>query len=274
MPIDTQNMNDIESYLSGDRLYGDDLSLEEIRTWYADEEEGYANLGAGDSTQYSYVYHALNWYHAFRKVKTTNRMEILGFGSAYGEELQPLLNRAKSVTIVDPSDAFRRDEIHGVPCRYVKPLPSGVLEFEDASFDMVTAFGVLHHVPNVSFVMSEISRVTRSGGIFLLREPVVSMGDWRFPRAGLTKHERGIPLHLMQSIIHKSGFHIRSESLCVFPPLRTIFKTIKPDIYNSRILTILDAWASRAFAWNLSYHPRNSWKKVRPSAAFYVLEKI
>ena len=41
-------MDDIEEYLSGRTLYGDDFTRAQIRDWFADEREGYATLGAAD----------------------------------------------------------------------------------------------------------------------------------------------------------------------------------------------------------------------------------
>lgn len=38
--------HDISIYLSGAKLYGDDFTIDEIEEWFADEAEGYANLGA------------------------------------------------------------------------------------------------------------------------------------------------------------------------------------------------------------------------------------
>jgi len=265
--------NPVEAYFSGERLYGDDLSEAEIRAWYADEGEGYANLGAADSDRYRYVYHALNWWHAYRKVQLQAGARVLGFGSAYGEELLPVLGQTRELTIIDPSDAFVHDTVHGVPCRYVKPVPSGALPFEDAAFDLVTAFGVLHHVPNVTTVVRELARVVRPKGLFLLREPVVSMGDWRRPRAGLTKHERGIPLHLLRGIVRDAGFTIESERLCVFPPMTRLFNRLKIEVYNSRLLTVADAWLSRLLSWNLRYHAESAGQKIRPTSVFFVLRR-
>lgn len=264
---------DIDAYFSGERLYGDDLSEPEICNWYRDEGEGYANLGASDSSGYRYVYHALNWWHGYRGVSIEPGARVLGFGSAYGEELLPVLSNSSEIFIIDPSDAFVRDSIHGVPCRYVKPIPSGALSFEDATFDLATAFGVLHHVPNVTAVMHELARVIRPNGLFLLREPVVSMGDWRYPRVGLTKHERGIPLHLLCVIIEKAGFTIERQQYCVFPPLSRLFRWLRTDVYNSRVLTLLDAGLSWLFVWNLHYHPKNFWQKIRPTSVFFVLRR-
>lgn len=270
--IDTA-ASEMESFLRGDRLYGDDMSEAEIAAWYADEGEGYANLGASDSKGYRYVYHALNWWHAYRKVNVGPGARVLGFGSAYGEELLPVLGVTRELTIIDPSDAFVRDSVHGVPCRYVKPQASGALPFDEGAFDLVTAFGVLHHVPNVTCVVRELARVTRPQGLFLLREPVVSMGDWRQPRSGLTRHERGIPLALLKRIVEHAGFTIESQQLCVFPPLNRIFGRLGVETYNNKILTMLDAWLSKFFSLKLCYHAVSAWQKVRPTSVFLVLRR-
>lgn len=267
------NDEEIDQYLRGSRLYGNDLSLSEIEQWYADEGEGYANLGANNKESYQYAYHALNKLHGYANLKLQSNLEVLGFGSAYGEELEPVLDLAKHITIIDPSDAFVKDQIGTVPCTYVKPALSGQLPFVDEHFDFVTAFGVLHHVPNVLSVLMEIARVMKPGATMLLREPVVSMGDWRFPRTGLTRHERGIPLDLLKGMINDVGLVVRHESLCVFAPLSIIFKRVVPSVYNNSIITRLDKILCRLFRWNLTYHAISSWKKIRPTSGFFILEK-
>jgi hypothetical protein len=56
-------------YLSGERLYGEDLSLEEIQKWIGEEENAYCGLGAGNRKTYVYSYHALNWRHSFSHLR-------------------------------------------------------------------------------------------------------------------------------------------------------------------------------------------------------------
>ncbi len=38
--------DDLAEYFNGNKLFGDDLSPDEIRAWYDDEKEAYADLGA------------------------------------------------------------------------------------------------------------------------------------------------------------------------------------------------------------------------------------
>ncbi len=36
----------MNEYLAGEKLYGDDFSFEQIKNWYDQEAEGYADLGS------------------------------------------------------------------------------------------------------------------------------------------------------------------------------------------------------------------------------------
>ncbi|MGZ8944562.1 MAG: class I SAM-dependent methyltransferase [Methylococcaceae bacterium] len=264
-------MKDIQIYLNGKTLFGDDFNTTQIAEWFADEKEGFADLGAKDAAAYNYGYHALNKFHGFKYLPNREFENVLGFGSAYGEELLPIKSQIKSATIVDPSDAFVRDSVYGIPLTYVKPSPDGKLPFANDNFDLMTCFGVLHHIPNVSSVVSELARILKPDGYILLREPIVSMGDWRHPRRGLTKRERGIPLHILEAIVKSNGLEIVKCTLCDFPVTERIF--LKLGMYNTYLATLVDAWVSAAFAWNLNYHPSNTLQRFRSRSAFLVLRK-
>jgi SAM-dependent methyltransferase len=266
-------MTDMAPYFAGKVLYGDDFGAEQVADWYRDEAEGYADLGARNAGDYSYGYHALNARHGFRHLPPGPFRRLLGFGSAYGHELQPVLPGVEHVTVVDPSDAFCRSDVLGTPATYVKPAIDGTLPLATAEFDLATCLGVLHHIPNVSFVLGELARVMRPGGFLLLREPIISMGDWRQPRTGLTKRERGIPLHLLRAFADQSGFDTVHENLCAFSLTTRLFRWQKTPPYNSPFAVAVDHWLCRAFAWNLNYHPSNTLQRVRPSSVFLVLRR-
>ena len=267
-------IDEFARYLSGDKLYGDDFTQEEIDEWFADEAEGYAGLGAKDKARYSYVYHQLNQVHAFRFLKKRRFDKALGIGSAYGDEFRPIARNIRQITILDPSDAFAGvKDILGVPCAFEKPNPNGDLAFEGNSFDLITSLGVMHHIPNVTHVLNECYRCLNKNGIMLLREPITSMGDWRKPRIGLTKHERGIPLQLLDRIIEHAGFAKARRSLCDYPLLPRIASTFGIAAYNSVILTVADALLSQAFSSNIKYHRTKFFEKLAPASVYYVLTK-
>jgi len=263
----------IEACLRGEALYGDDFDSELIAAWHDDEMEGYSLLGAGNAASYRYVYHALNTRHGFRHLPAGGFESVLGFGSAYGEEFAPLAGRIARLTIVDPSDAFPSTRVHGIPTEYVKPAEDGTLPFPDASFDLVTCLGVLHHIPNVTYVVGELARCLSPAGHFLIREPVVSLGDWREPRRGLTRRERGIPLWILRRIHEAAGLSVVHEALCMFPLVPRFWRLFGRAAYNAPTAAALDDCLARLFAWNLRYHRVRPWEKLCPTNVFSVLQK-
>ena len=269
-------MDSLQKYFSGEILIGDNYTDNEIEDWFDGEREGYANLGAKDYSNYSYGYHELNKMHGYSHLPAGKKLQVLAYGAAYGEELLPLKNSLAQVVILDPSDSF---EVSNSPIPFVewkKPNALGHLSFDDEAFDLTTCFGVLHHIPNVSFVIGEIYRVTKIGGMVLLREPITSMGDWTKARIGLTKCERGIPKKILLDICIKAGFIIRSKHLCMFPPLSKLLKILglQYSVYNCKTLVVIDHILSKIFSFNASkYHRVGLLSKFAPSNYFLVLEK-
>lgn len=268
-------MQNIDAYLSGEALYGDDFDSSQVDQWHAEEREGYAELGANDKLRYKYAYHAWNELHAFRHLPPDRTFKnVLGFGAAYGDEFLPIASRIEAITIVDPSAAFKQEAVCGIPARYVAPESDGRLALADGAFDLITAIGVLHHIPNVSSVVRELTRTLGRDGHLIIREPIVSMGDWRKPRPHLTRHERGIPLEILKSIVRSNGLDIVRITLCGFRPVQRAFAVFRDDPCNSRLAVSIDAAACRLLSWNVHYHARSFFQKLRPTSAFLVARKL
>lgn len=245
--------------LSGERLRGDDFPPEEVERWFREEREAYFSLR--DRSDPRYEYHALNRRHAWRHLPPRDFESALLFGGARGDEILPIAPRVRQVTILDPAAGFRSE-------RSVEALPSGDLPFPAGAFDLITCFGALHHVANVTHVLREMRRCLRPGGYAVIREPTISMGDWRRPRPGLTKNERGIPLLLLREMLNRAGFRVLRESRCVFPAVRRLWPG-RP--YDSTFAVALDSLLSRLFSFQCAYHPTRWWRRLQPAAAAYVL---
>jgi SAM-dependent methyltransferase len=260
--------------LSGRVLHGDDLDAKGIEAWFEDEREGYAGLGAHTDDPNTYGYHALNEYHCFRYLPTGGLGDALGVGSSFGHEFDPIVERLNSLTILEPSAQLRSQQVGTLVPRYIEPAPDGKMPFETASFDLVVCFGVLHHIPNVSAVIAEMARVARPGGWVLLREPIHSMGDWAFPRPGLTARERGIPLRLFRDSIERAGLRIERQGLCMFSLTTRIARLLRVSAaFCSGGMVRLDSVLATATRPVYRYHATAAWRRVRPTAAAYVLRR-
>lgn len=266
----------MEAYFSGEKLYGDDFGPEEIGRWYADEKEGYAQLISGENLTYYYGYHHVNKKYGFNHLPRKRYERVLGIGSAYGEEFVPILPFIDQLYILEPSDALKTAFVGGARPRYVKPNESGRMDFPEDFFDLIVCFDTLHHIPNVSYVLSEAYRCLRQGGYFLVKEPVGSMGDWRHPRPGLTQRERGIPYPYFLDAFDKLGFKVLRQSrfftMTSFLERKTK-KLLPRPIFSYRSYLWIDQALSWIFRRNLVYHPRNRWQRIGPSSVFFVLSK-
>jgi SAM-dependent methyltransferase len=265
--------SDMAIYFEGNKLYGDDFNSNQIADWFHDEAKAYSMLGSGDRNRYSYGYHALNHRHGFRHLPERIFQRVLGLGSAYGDELLPLMNRMEEITIVEPCGDFTTSELAGHRLNYIKPHEDGSLHFEDNAFDLVICLGVLHHVPNVRAVLSEISRCLAPGGFALVREPIISMGDWRYPRRGITQRERGIPEKLFLQLIVDSGLEIVNMTPCVFFLTGRITRMLPDSAFNYKWTVFLDEWACRLPILSKRYHAKYWWQKFRATSLYCVLRK-
>lgn len=266
---------DYNKYFKGKYLYGDDFSPQQIKQWYDAESEAFADMyGVKVEDSKSYEYHNLNILYGYRYLKNQETFhKALGFGASWGYEILPVIDKIEHLTIVEPS-LQTRSSILGekiIP-EYKSPNIEGNLEFPDNTFDLITCFDTLHHIPNVSLVLKELFRVLQPGGYMLLREPVHSMGDWRNKRSGLTINERGIPEEYLLKIINQNEIHIvrKHYYYCMTSFLKRTFKKMNTDswlyLYFDKILSYL-------FKFNIHYHPENKIQRISPTSIFYVLRK-
>jgi SAM-dependent methyltransferase len=260
--------------LSGEALYGDDFTPEQVAQWFADEAEAYYELGGDSQAPERYGYEALNRQTLFAHLPEGRRFgHALGFGSGYGTELVPLAARIDELTIVESSARYGVDPGLSMPVHTVAADPRGQIALPDASVDLISCLGVLHHIPNVTFVIGELARVCAVGGYLLLREPVTSMGDWRRRRPGLTVHERGIPLDYLQARLRAAGFEICRATPVIFPLVLKLWR-YGPAPYASPLLTRIDRAICRLVRPNLRYHATTRRQKVRPAEIAVVARRV
>ncbi len=266
---------------SGASLAGDDLTEEGLKRWFAEEREAFYHDNAGNSEVdpwYAYMRY-LNERLGFSRLKLapSRGRSVLVLGPGSGIEIDHFATSHPDweLCFYEASDNFKSE----LKARYphssiVDAIPAGNVSLESGTQDLVCAFSVLHHVPNVSRVMGEIHRVLKPGGILLIREPCSSMGDWRLPRSA-TPNERGIGRNFLLNKALTIGFEVTMRPRPVlFAPLNTFLKKLRADsLLPASMLFWIDRLASRAISWNDWYWRDRWYKKLGPSAYFYVFRK-
>lgn len=264
-----------DKYLEGEEVYGDDFNLDQIMEWYRDEEKGYYSLYNKSVSKRACIKE--NHIHKFYVYNTLKSMEFknaLGLGSADGNEFIPFIKNIEHLTIIEIAEEFYKSDILGTPVEYRKPDVLGKLPYPDGIFDLIIASSVLHHIPNVTFVWSELTRCLKPGGILVSIEPIVYMGGMQGLRNGLTLRERGIPIKFFDrnlekyEIISRVQFDhaITRKIICPF---------VKKDLAESTALMKLDHFLSKYFALNSKYYTKNLFRKLFQAASIcMVLKKI
>ncbi|MFN3966892.1 MAG: class I SAM-dependent methyltransferase [Endomicrobiia bacterium] len=264
-----------QEYLNGKLLYGDDFSDEKIISWFNDQKENYCK-----EHEFSYSYHALNYFYGYKFLPYITFEHVLSFGGATGEELLPILDRIKHAIVLEPNRKFWTGLI-SPKIKYIYPDPLGNLNFDNDYFDLITCFGVLHHIPNCTKILLEFHRCLKKNGYILLREPIISL-DLK-PHKKLKKRNfpthRGIPLNIFRKILIKTNFKIIRESKCWSPvatlPIDVIKKlfNIKTSTFNMPISVFLDKMMCFFLGFNTKYYRPNLVYKFGPTSVFYILTK-
>lgn len=267
-----QTEESLQDYYSGHKLWGDDFSLDEIREWYALEEnacfdiydQGKKRMPNNDLMHWQFGY---QW--ALKDRGTLGK--VLGVGSGNGEEFRPVRQWIEHLHIVESAAGYFQND---ATTTYAKANVDGTLEFGDQFFDTVVNIAVLHHIPNVSHVLQELFRVLKPGGVCLIKEPITTLGPWHIPRKpGLAPCERGFPRSWLEKKVREAGFETIRKTYFEFPPLRHVRDRGGVDTYNSSFWIKLDQLCCMLTSWNYRYYRMTWLQKLAPSYVFLVLRK-
>jgi SAM-dependent methyltransferase len=99
---------------------------------------------------------------------------VLDFGSGEGYGTAALASRAASVTGVDidpEAVAHARTKYETVLNVSFEAITDNRLPYSDGSFDVITCFEVIEHVPDPNAVIEEIARLLSTDGVLLISTP-------------------------------------------------------------------------------------------------------
>jgi len=145
-------------------LEGNDYSKKEIEKWYKEEEEYHNQFKGGRADRYWIIYETFNNKYAFEKfIDFGLESKVLSFGCAEGNDLETNYRKHhfKLYGVEASSELIKAFQKKFPQAEIRKSNICGKIDYNDNFFDYVIVLGVLHHIPNVSFVLSELCRVLK-----------------------------------------------------------------------------------------------------------------
>lgn len=147
-----------------------------------------------------------------QKLGTISAGTVLDVGTDKGGFIDTLIKTLKaydSFIGIDycPSDKSKKDmesarkRFEGKPIQFLQ-MNAENLEFEDESFDTVCISHCLHHLASVSKVMTEMKRVLRRGGNFILQESYCDGEQTEAQKADELEHEWEARVDSLLGVIH------------------------------------------------------------------------
>ena len=212
---------------------------------------------------------AIAGFHGFRRLPPGRQFNrVLAFGGGDGQEILPVLDQAKQVTVIDASGLPLYKILAKWGAEMREPTKDGSIAEPDGAFDLITCFGVLTYLPDPIASFAEFRRCLAPGGWLLLREPIVAMNLEQPEHAGLGRYGRGLPLALLDDLVQQ-GFTVCYRALCGV----ALTRYIGSNPFNNPYAIRVDAALARLFAWNVHYRATKQWHRLRPKAAAYVLQR-
>jgi len=136
------------------------------------------------STYLIYLFHISTYRFALPHVSNRHVLDF-GCGTGYGTAL--LAEQAATAIGVDLSAeaiAYARDNYqrHNLDFRVIESIERRRLPFKDGQFDTVVSFQVIEHIADTEAYLSEIARVLKPGGTFVVATPDRSTRLFPFQR--------------------------------------------------------------------------------------------
>ena len=258
-------------------LEGNYCSKEEICRWYLEEEKYHNQFKGGLSKEYWVIYETFNYEYAFKRFANFKKEnKVLSFGCAEGNDLKKNYEKYNFKLFgIEASDELIKTFKKNFPQATIKKANIyGNINFKDNFFDYIIILGVLHHIPNVSFVLNELYRVLKIGGRIIIREPISSMRPKNKISENdlISPNERGIPIGFMKNELEKLDLKILSISKAYYAPLIR-FKEILKFFQKMPFFVYCTDKLCCSLPFPNKYYRENIFLKCAPGSAYYITEK-
>jgi 2-polyprenyl-3-methyl-5-hydroxy-6-metoxy-1,4-benzoquinol methylase len=143
-------------------------SLEKLPSYY--ESDDYISHTDGKRSLFEKIYHVIKNIALQNKLRLINSQSLKGklldIGAGTGDFLVVAKNNGWKITGIEPGEKPKAIAVNkGVS------FANDLSELESNSFDIITMWHVLEHVPNLDFQIKELKRLLKPDGTILIAVP-------------------------------------------------------------------------------------------------------
>lgn len=235
---------------SFDLLYDADLdmlithpqpSLEKLPSYY--ESDDYISHTDGKRSLFEKMYHAVKSIALKNKLKLinaqTSKGSLLDIGAGTGEFLLVAKNDGWNVTGIEPSDKAK-----GIAINKGISFATDLASLQDHSFDVITMWHVLEHVPNLEHQIAELKRLIKPNGTVIIAVPNFKSFDANHYGAFWAAYD--VPIHLWhfsKTAIQKLFAQQQLELVKVLPmKFDSFYVSLLSEKYRSRKMNFIKAF--------------------------------
>ncbi|MBC5840525.1 class I SAM-dependent methyltransferase [Flavobacterium sp. F-380] len=202
-------------------------SLENLGRYY--ESEDYISHTDNKRSLFEKAYHFVKGIALKNKLELINREQItkgsiLDIGAGTGDFLSVAKNDGWNTTGIEPSERAKSIAI-GKGISFV----SNTTDLADSSFDVITMWHVLEHVPDLDFQIKELKRLLKPTGTLIVAVPNFKSFDAKYYGAFWAAYD--VPIHF---------WHFSKNAIkLLFEKEQMVLKTVLPMKFDSFYVSLL-----------------------------------
>ena len=185
---------------------------EELGKYY--ESDDYISHTDGKRSMFEKAYHFVKGIALKNKLQLINDLQkekgkLLDIGAGTGEFLMVAKENGWQTTGIEPSDKARN-----IALKKGVFLADSLADLEDHSFDVISMWHVLEHVPNLENQIKELKRLLKPTGTILIAVPNFNSYDAKYYKEFWAAYD--VPRHLwhfsktaIKGLFAKEGLHLQ-----------------------------------------------------------------
>ena len=185
---------------------------EELGKYY--ESDDYISHTDGKRSMFEKAYHFVKGIALKNKLQLINDLQkekgkLLDIGAGTGEFLMVAKENGWQTTGIEPSDKARN-----IALKKGVFLADSLADLEDHSFDVISMWHVLEHVPNLENQIKELKRLLKPTGTILIAVPNFNSYDAKYYKEFWAAYD--VPRHLwhfsktaIKELFAKEGLHLQ-----------------------------------------------------------------